>query len=141
MRRPDERVLRDLAQQESRRRPGRQLPHCPVPYFSQHHCAVNASTPAIRPPRDGDGPRNPDVIALEAGTTPQGALDTLRGEDAAAYDSFCETIAALYFMAPNVREKVGFPGRLPKPARVEVTDLEDLLLPVLEGGFVPREVE
>jgi hypothetical protein len=81
------------------------------------------------------------VIALEAGKTPAGALKALRGEDAAAYDSFCETIAALYFMAPNVREKVGFPGRLPKPARVEVTDLEDLLLPVLEGGFVPREVE
>lgn len=81
------------------------------------------------------------VLELEAGGTPQAALDALRGEDAGAYDSFCETVAALYFMAPKVREAVGFPGRLPRPARVEVTELEELLMPVLEGGFAPRSVE
>lgn len=81
------------------------------------------------------------VIALESGRTPESALLTLRMEDAAAYDSFCETIAALYFMAPKVREAVGFPGRQPKPARVEVTELEDLLMPVLEAGFAPRATE
>jgi hypothetical protein len=81
------------------------------------------------------------VIALQAGRTPQGGLDALRQEDAAAYDSFCETVAALYFMAPQVRERVGFPGRLPKLARVDVTDLEELLIPVLEAGFGPRETD
>jgi len=81
------------------------------------------------------------VIALESGRTPESALSTLRMEDAAAYDSFCETVAALYFMAPKVREAVGFPGRQPKPARVEVAELEDLLMPVLEAGFAPRATE
>ena len=78
------------------------------------------------------------AIAHGVGTTPQGALAALRAADAVAYDGFCETIAAIYFMAPNVREAIGFPGRLPRPARIEVTDIEDLLMPVLEAGFAPR---
>ena len=78
------------------------------------------------------------AIALGAGTTPQAALAALRADDSISYDGFCETIAALYFMAPKVREAIGFPGRLPRPARIEVTDIEDLLMPVLEAGFAPR---
>jgi hypothetical protein len=78
------------------------------------------------------------AIALGAGTTPEAGLAALRAEDPAAYDNFCETIAAVYFMAPAVREAVGFPGRLPRAARIEVSDIEDLLMPVLEAGFAPR---
>ena len=69
---------------------------------------------------------------------PAAALAALKARDGAAYDAFCETIAAIYFLSPQVRRAVGFPGREPKPARVEVTDLEDLLMPVLEAGFAPR---
>jgi hypothetical protein len=78
------------------------------------------------------------AIAFTASQTPEEALAHLRREDTPAYDSFCETIGALYFMVPRVRDAVGFPGRLPKPARIEVTDIEDLLMPVLEAGFAPR---
>jgi hypothetical protein len=78
------------------------------------------------------------ALACGEGTTPENALARLRQDDPAAYDRFCETIAAVYFMAPKVREAVGFPGRLPKPARMDAGDIEDLLLPVLDGGFAPR---
>lgn len=78
------------------------------------------------------------VIASVAGHTPQQALAALKQSDPAAYDGFCESIAAIYFLSPKVRAAVGFPGREPKPARVDVADLEELLMPVLEAGFAPR---
>lgn len=79
-------------------------------------------------------------IIQEAGeSAPAAALQALKARDAAAYDGFCETIAAIYFLSPRVRTAVGFPGREPKPARVEVTDLEELLMPVLDAGFAPRD--
>jgi hypothetical protein len=66
------------------------------------------------------------------------ALAGLKAEDTATYDAFCETIAAAYFMAPEVREGVGFPGRVAVAARADAADMADLLLPVLEAGFAPR---
>jgi hypothetical protein len=78
------------------------------------------------------------AIALGTNTTAEDALAKLRREEPAGYDRFCETVAAIYFMSPEVREAVGFPGRLPKPARIEVSEMEDLLAPVLEAGFAPR---
>jgi hypothetical protein len=78
--------------------------------------------------------------AIGQAATPAAALARLRGEDAAAYDLFCETIAAAYFMSDTVRAQVAYPGRVAVPARIDVTDIEDLLLPVLERGFAPRAV-
>lgn len=69
---------------------------------------------------------------------PAAALAGLKAEDRATYDAFAEMIAAAYFMSPAVRRRVGFPGREPVPARIDVADIEDLLMPVLEAGFAPR---
>ncbi len=80
------------------------------------------------------------VISEATGIEPVAALTALKLRDSAAYDAFCETIAAIYFLSPQVRATIGFAGREPKPARVEVSDLEDLLMPVLEAGFAPRAV-
>lgn len=88
-----------------------------------------------------DLPENLRVVIRAAGDSPAPvALEALRARDATAYDTFCETIAAIYFLSPVVRAAVGFPGREPKPARVDTADLEDLLMPVLEAGFAPRAV-
>lgn len=80
------------------------------------------------------------VVVKVGERTPQTALLSLKKDDPAAYDVFCEMIAAIYFLSPQVRAGVGFPGREPKPAKVDVSDLEDLLLPVMEGGFSPRGI-
>ncbi len=80
------------------------------------------------------------VIGNVGGRPPHDALLSLKQSDAAAYDSFCETIAAIYFMSPEVRTSIGFPGREPKPARVDIAELEELLMPVIEAGFAPRAV-
>ncbi len=81
------------------------------------------------------------VIAKARGSLPEDALEALRREDAILYDAFCETIAAAYFMASQVRDHVRFPGRVPVPARSEVADMEELLMPVLEAGFAPRGLD
>lgn len=88
----------------------------------------------------------PERIALlrgviaHPGRSPREALDSLKNADRAIYDGFCETVSAAYFMSPEVRRRVGFPGREPVPARIDIADIEDLLLPVLEAGFGPRPV-
>jgi hypothetical protein len=66
------------------------------------------------------------------------ALAHLHAADGVTYDLFCETIAGAYFMAPEVRAHVGYPGRVGVPARIDVSEIEDLLMPVLDGGFAPR---
>ncbi|MCB1445213.1 MAG: hypothetical protein KDJ87_05250 [Rhizobiaceae bacterium] len=80
------------------------------------------------------------VVEAAAKTDPATALEKLKVDDRITYDSFCETIAAAYFMSAEVRRKVGFPGREPVPAKIDAVDLEELLVPVLEGGFGPRPV-
>lgn len=80
------------------------------------------------------------VIRAATSSGAAGALEWLKKDDRVTYDSFCETIAAAYFMSPEVRRKVGFPGREAVPAKTDIADLEELLLPVLEGGFEPRSV-
>jgi len=80
------------------------------------------------------------AVELAESETPEAALATLRERDPGAYDSFCEAIAAAYFMSDAVRAQVAYPGRIAVPARIDVVDIEDLLMPVLEGGFAPRAV-
>lgn len=53
------------------------------------------------------------VIEAAAKTGPVAALETLKADDRIIYDSFCETIAAAYFMSADVRRKVGFPAANP----------------------------
>ena len=78
------------------------------------------------------------VIARAGAAPAEAALAALKLYDAALYDSFCETVVGAYFMSAEVRRLVAYPGRVPVPARIDVTDLEDLLMPVLEQGFEPR---
>jgi hypothetical protein len=78
------------------------------------------------------------VIARAGGMPAEAALAALKGSDALLYDGFCETVVGAYFMSPEVRRLVAYPGRVPVPARIDVTDLEELLMPVLEQGFAPR---
>ena len=78
------------------------------------------------------------AIGLAASGTAEAALASLRQRHAADYDTFCETIAAAYFMSDEVRAQVAYPGRIAVPARIDVLDIEDLLMPVLDGGFGPR---
>jgi hypothetical protein len=78
------------------------------------------------------------VIARAGETPAEAALAALKASDPVLHDGFCETVVGAYFMSPEVRRLVAYPGRVAVPARIDVTDLEELLMPVLEQGFEPR---
>lgn len=78
------------------------------------------------------------VISRVGDAPAEATLAALKHTDPVLYDGFCETVVGAYFMSPEVRRLVAYPGRVAVPARIDVTDLEDLLMPVLEQGFAPR---
>ena len=86
----------------------------------------------------------PEIVPLcrqVLAALPDGELVwTLRQSDPSLFERFAETVAAIYFMSPPVRAAVGFPGRAAVPARIDPADIEDLLLPVLEGEHAPRPI-
>jgi hypothetical protein len=79
------------------------------------------------------------VVQRSATLPPDAALTTLREQDRAEYDLFCETVAGAYFMSPLVRDQIRYPGRVPVPARSDIADMEDLIMVVYEAGFAPRQ--
>ncbi|MFM0500752.1 hypothetical protein [Paraburkholderia caffeinilytica] len=80
------------------------------------------------------------VVGASTGVDAQAALDRLKAASSLEYDVFCQTVAGAYFMSPEVRQQIKYPGREPVPARADIADMEDLLMPVLEAGFAPREI-
>lgn len=83
-----------------------------------------------------------DLFPRMLDAIPEGAaVWHLRDADPVLFERAAEAIAAIYFMSPAVREQIGFPGREAVLARIDVGDIEDLLVPVLEAGFEPRVVD
>jgi hypothetical protein len=70
----------------------------------------------------------------------QAVIDAMQRDDPALYDAFCQTIAGAYFMSPQVRVQIDYPGREPVAARADIADMEELLMPVFTGDFAPRPV-
>lgn len=87
----------------------------------------------------GIDPGLADLFDRMLDAIPEGApIWHLRDADPALFERAAEAVAAIYFMSPTVREQIGFPGREPVLARIDVGDIEDLLIPVLEADFGPR---
>ena len=86
----------------------------------------------------------PEIVPLcqqVLAAVPEGVeVWTLRLTDGALFERFAEIVAAIYFMSPEVRSAVGFPGRAAVPARTDPDAFAELLMPVLEGDFEPRPV-
>lgn len=70
----------------------------------------------------------------------EAALAWLRSTDQAGHDVLCETVAGSYFMLPEIRSAIGYPGQVRLLARREASEFESLIAPVLAAGFAPRDV-
>lgn len=82
-----------------------------------------------------------DVIGVDA--KPREALDRLRAEEPGVFDRFAVTIAGIYFMNPDVRRLVGYPGDAPQRKRARPGEAEEylkdgILDPVIERGPIYR---
>ena len=74
---------------------------------------------------------------------PHEALKRLRAEQPDVFDSFAFTIAGIYFMNPEVRRLVGYPGDAPQRKRAKPGEAEEylkdgILDPVIERGPIYR---
>ena len=81
------------------------------------------------------------VIGVDA--EPREALKRLRTEQPTVFDRFAVTIAGIYFMNPDVRRLVGYPGDAPqrnraKPGEAEEYLKDGILDPVVERGPIYR---
>ena len=88
----------------------------------------------------------PPVLAVVDGAVEASAgLTELRAQDRALFDRFSFTVAAAYFMNPEVRRSFGYPGTAPRPlpqfeGEAEFYLEDDVLGPVLARGPIFRQV-
>lgn len=75
-----------------------------------------------------------------AGLPENAPIWQLRDSNPVLFERIAETTAAIYFMSPEVRAEIGFPGREPRPARIDPAQIEGLLMPVVEGDHEPRPI-
>ncbi|MFH8462441.1 hypothetical protein [Streptomyces sp. NPDC017991] len=70
------------------------------------------------------------------GQDPAPALRTLAEDHPDEFDALTTVVAGAYYMAPEVRGAIGYPGQIPHPASLTeaVDDLEEeLIAPMLAG--------
>ncbi len=76
-----------------------------------------------------------DLLGRLADAEPAAAVEELRSADPAAFDLLAEAVAGAYFLNPEVRRLVGYPGQLAHP--IVTTDPpeyeEDGLLASVKG--------
>lgn len=66
------------------------------------------------------------------------AVAGLRDDDPERFDAVAELIAGMYFMSTEVRRRFDYVGQEPEPARADMVDFEELLMPVFDIGREPR---
>jgi hypothetical protein len=80
------------------------------------------------------------AISLAAGSDAQAAIETLHRSNPDAFDALGTLTAGAYFMNPEVRRMIGYPGQVGIPVREDVDTYIDMLANVVERGQVYRDV-
>jgi hypothetical protein len=70
-----------------------------------------------RPDLAGDLRRS--LEAAEDVKDPIAWLDALRSEDIAGYEAIVTVVVAAYYMHPDVKRLLGYPGQIPEPVSVD----------------------
>jgi hypothetical protein len=80
------------------------------------------------------------ALELAHGEDPDVALALVNSRDPEAFEALGTLTAGAYFLNPETRELVGYPGQVSKPIRDDVDDYIDMLARVVERGPFYREV-
>jgi hypothetical protein len=81
------------------------------------------------------------LLLTLAGQDPAVAAARLQNEDPASFDLLCTVVAGAYFLNPDVRRSIGYPGQQPVPIQVESPpdyEQDGLLASVLSRGPIYR---
>ncbi len=81
-----------------------------------------------------------EALTTASGLGAQEAIELLHAEHVPAFEALGTLLAGAYFLNPEVRELIGYPGQVPTPAREDLDSYADLLENVLERGQVYRDV-
>jgi hypothetical protein len=81
------------------------------------------------------------VAALDAaGDLPaEQAVELLNREHIPAFEALGTLTAGAYFLNPDIKQRIGYPGQVATPAREDLDTYVDLLENVVERGQVYRE--
>jgi hypothetical protein len=82
-----------------------------------------------------------DLVSLlkaVKGQDPKQIIERLQSQPGTEFDTLSEVVAGAYFLNPEVRELVGYPGQRDVPIETSIEDLEKLTAPVVERGPIYR---
>jgi hypothetical protein len=77
-----------------------------------------------------------ELTAAARGADPAAEVDRLRSEDPPLFEALTTAVAGGYFLSPDVRERLGYPGQ--KAKRLEDDFDGALLQPVIDRGPIFR---
>lgn len=80
------------------------------------------------------------TLELSAGVPASEAIELLNSEHTPVFDAFGTITAGAYFLNPDVKERIGYPGQVPQPVVDDVESYLDLLENVVERGAIYRDV-
>lgn len=82
-----------------------------------------------------------EALALGAGLEAAEAVELLNAHHSAAFEALGTLTAGSYFLNPDIRTLIGYPGQLPTLPRNDVDTYVDLLEHVAERGQIYRDVQ
>lgn len=80
------------------------------------------------------------ALAASEKLDPQKAVQLLNREHIPAFEALGTLVAGAYFLNPEIRTLIGYPGQVPTPVKDDSDSYVDLLERVLERGQVYRDV-
>lgn len=78
------------------------------------------------------------LLRAVKGEDPAQVIRRLRAHPSAQFDTLSEVVAGAYFLNPEIRELIGYPGRRDIPIETTVEDFKELTAPVTERGSIYR---
>ena len=80
------------------------------------------------------------ALAITAGLPPRDAVDLLHAQHISLFDTLGTLTAGAYFLNPDIKSRIGYPGQVSTPLRDDSDQYLDLLANVVERGPIYRQV-
>jgi hypothetical protein len=80
-----------------------------------------------------------EALQLAGDLPAEEAVEMLNREHSAVFDALGTVTAGAYFLNPEVKRLIGYPGQVPQPIEDDVDTYVDLLQNVAERGPIYRE--
>jgi hypothetical protein len=79
------------------------------------------------------------ALDLTAGMPAEAAVEMLNAQHSPVFDALGTVTAGAYFLNPEIRQLIGYPGQVPQPIVDDVDTYAELLERVLDRGPIYRE--